>query len=154
MKKEDFLQQEIEHVLNNIGFIDQYKLLSYKNNNCDDLFKYENSEILLIAKKIGCNLKYSKSREFYIVEKESGIDFNFGFSIRFNSFDFGMYIKSDKSKIETSAPWDFIVKLMTEDKVDFPRVAFRNYKDIEEVLRGFFAIYDSIKKETINQLNK
>jgi hypothetical protein len=150
MNKEDFLQPPIEQVFIEIDFINKYKRLGDQFNVRDENFKMANTEVLKIAHELGYMLKYSKEKEFHFEEKLGDYRLKVGFTIRFNSFDFGLSITNHVKEIDSSAPWDFFVKLMTSDQVKVPRVCFRNYDDIKLILKDFFSLYNDIKVKLIN----
>lgn len=149
MRKEDFLQSQVEQILIEVDFINKYKAMGDRFGVRDESFKINTSEVLTIANELGFSLKYSKSKEFYLTENIEGHQFSTGFTIRFNSFDFGLSIKNEAKGISSAAPWDFLVKLMTEDTVKVNRVCFRNYTDIKFILKDFFSLYEEIKIKMI-----
>jgi len=145
MEKEDFLQFQVEQVLIEKDFINRYQLLADKFNTRDEGFKFDNNEILKIADSEGCSLKYSKSKEFHFEEKVGEYQFKYGFTIRFNSFELGLSIVNKKKGINSAAPWNFLVKLMTGGQLKVSRVSFRNYEDVRCIIRDVFSIYNDIK---------
>jgi hypothetical protein len=151
MNKEDFLQPQIEQALIEIDFVSKYKRLGDRFNVRDEDFKTDYTEVLKIANELGHSLKYSKEKEFYLEENLGDYKFKLGFTIRFNSFDFGLSITNHLKGINSSAPWDFFVKLMTSGQIKVPRVSFKNYDDIKLILTDFFSLYDEIKNELANK---
>ncbi len=146
MNKEDFLQAQVEQVLLKIDFIGQYKSISNSYKERDESFVFENDKIIEIASHIGYPIKYSKAREFHLQEESNGFVFKFGFTIRFNSFDFGLSITNKNRGIQTSAPWGFLVQLISDSREKVSKVAFKNYAEIEGILSQAFKIYEDIKK--------
>jgi hypothetical protein len=146
LNKEDFLQAQVEQVLLKMDFISQYKSISSSYKERDESFVFENDKIIEIASHIGYRIKYSKAKEFHLQEESSGFVFKFGFTIRFNSFDFGISITNEDKGIQTSAPWGFLVQLISDGREKVSKVAFKNYADIEGILRQAFKIYEDIKK--------
>ncbi|RED94073.1 hypothetical protein [Marinoscillum furvescens] len=146
MNKEDFLQGEIEQILKDIDFISRYDNMSNRYNKRDESFNCQNDSVLQIAKKIGHPINYSKSKEFYLEEDLSGFKLKFGFTIRFNSFDFGLSVIHEGRDIKSSAPWGFLVQLMTEGEKKVSKAMFKGYDDIESILQEAFSIYDDFKK--------
>lgn len=146
MNKEDFLQSEVEHVLLKIDFINQYKSISSSYRERDESFVFANDKIIEIANDIGYPIKYSKAKEFHLREESSGFVFKFGFTIRFNSFDFGLSITNENRGIQTSAPWGFLVQLLSDGGEKVSKAAFKNYADIEGILKHAFKVYEDIKK--------
>jgi hypothetical protein len=151
MTKEDFLQPQMEQAFIEIDFVNKYKRLGDRFNLRDEDFKMDNTEVLKIAYELGYLLKYSKEKEFHLEEKLGDYRFKVGFTIRFNSFDFGLSIINDVKGIDSSAPLDFFVKLMTSGQVKVPRVCFKNYDDIKLILSDFFSLYKDIKTKLANQ---
>lgn len=149
MNKEDFLQEEIEQILRHIDFVSRYDGMSNKYNERDESFKFQNEDVLQVAKGMGHPMKYSKSKEFYLEEVLSGYKLNFGFTIRFNSFDFGLSVIHDERDIRSSAPWGFLVQLMSNGQKKVSKAMFRNINDIGSILKEAFSIYEDFKKELL-----
>jgi hypothetical protein len=148
MNKRDFLQEPVENCLLQINFIERFRGLSNKFQIRDESFHIENEKIMSICKEFGFLIKYSKAKEFYITDKLNDFEFTFGFSIRFNSFDFGMSAKSENKNIFSSAPWHFFADLIDENN-KINRLQFRSYSDLETILKDAFNIYKDFKAELI-----
>ncbi len=148
MNKEDFLQKPVEDCLDKIGFIKRFKQLSEVFNITDDVFEMEIDVVLQICKDLGLLIKYSKSKGFYVNEHIFDYDFTFGFTVKFNSFDFGLSVKNKDRNIFSAAPWHFLIDLMIENN-NIRRVNFRNYEDLKNILKVSFEIYDDFKKELV-----
>lgn len=154
MNKNDFLQPVIEDILNKIDFIKKYELISNTYSSRNENFLYSNEEILKIAHDIGWKLKYSKTKEFYSIEKEENFSLKLGFTIRYHSIEIGCSINNEPLKINSSAPWNFWVDLMTDGKKKIKKPMFSGYGDIRNILTGVFSIYKDFKKEVINILEE
>jgi hypothetical protein len=122
-----------------IGFVNKYKRLGDRFNVGDENFKMDNKEVLNIANELGYSLKYSKGKEFHSEETSGDYRFKAGFTVGFNSFDFGLSITNEVKGLNSSAPCDFFIKLMTIGQVKVSRICFKNYDDIKLILSdGFF----------------
>lgn len=146
MNKEDFLQEEIEQILESIDFISRYDNMSKKYNERDESFKFQNDKLLQIAENIGHPINYSKTKEFSSEEDLLGFKLKFGFTVRFHSLDFGLSVIHEGRAIKSSAPWGFLVQLMTGGKKKVSKVMFKDYDDIAGILQEAFSIYEDIKK--------
>lgn len=146
MNKEDFLQKEVETALNNIDFIPRYKAIAEQYSKRDESFKFQNQEIIQIAEEMGVAIKYSKTKEFYYEETNSGFTFKIGFTIRFNSFDFGLSIINNDKMIKSSSPWGFLVQLMSDGTDKASKIMFCDLDEVKEILKAVFNIYADLKK--------
>ncbi len=149
MKKEDFLQKEVEIALNKINFINRLESISTNFNTRDENFKIDNEQILKICSDLGITCKYSKGKDFYYNEIVSGFKFGIGFSVRYQSFDFGISIKNETLKIDSSAPLDLWVNLISNGEKETSRIKFENYYDVKEILNKIFNIYLDLKNELL-----
>lgn len=149
MKKNDFLQPMIENVLINIDFINRYEFLALTYSNRDEVFHFSKNDVLNIAHSIGCQLKYSKSREFYLCEKKGNFSFEFGFTLRYHSLELGCSVKNEYLQIHSAAPWGFWVDLMTNNKKNVFHPKFSNYEELKEILKVAFEIYEDFKREVV-----
>lgn len=150
MNKKDFLQEEVEKALNDIDFISRYKAIAEQYNRRDESFAFQNQQIIQIAEEIGFSIKHSKAKGFYYEEVDSGYTFKIGFTIRFNSFDFGFSIINDSKKIKSSSPWGFLVQLMSNGTDKVSKVMFRDLNEVRMILKAVFDIYDDLKKAVLN----
>ncbi len=150
MEKQDFLQAPVEQTLDNIGFIDQYEIMSNQFNERDERFDFDNEKIIEYTNELGLPLKYSKSKEFFSEEVIDAFTFKFGFTIRFNSFEFGLSIINESIGVKTSAPWHLLIQLMTNWGKQGGVVAFRNYDDLEGILTHFVRICQDIKTDLLS----
>jgi hypothetical protein len=151
MNKDDFLQPIVEHILNDIDFINRYETLSNKYSSRDETFLISNEEILKIAHNFGCRLKYSKVKEFHVVEKQEKWLFGFGFTLRYNSLEIGCSVKNEVLSINSSAPWGFWVGLMTNNEKKIRKPMFSNYEDLIGILKESFVIFEDFKNELLKQ---
>lgn len=149
MNKENFLHPKIEEVLVKIDFINKYDSLAQKHTQREENFIINNQKVLDVCHLFDRKFKYSKAKEFYMDERIGNFKFTFSFFIRFQSFDFGLSIHNKYLGIDSSAPFDFWVKLMTYDTKKINRIMFKNYEDIQEILKGIIDIYNDIKNEVI-----
>ena len=153
MNKLDFIQPKVENVLYQIDFIKRLEAISLKFSSRDEKFQVESKVVIEICNELKLKFKYSKAKEYYLKEKVGDFDLEFGFSIRYQSFDFGITIKNPSLGINSSAPWDFFISLLTSDEKKIGRIKFRNYDDIREILINIFDIYNEIKKEFSKKAN-
>jgi hypothetical protein len=150
--KEDIIQPSIKFILNKINFINRYKSISDSHTVDDDKFRFSTENVIAIVQELGFNIRYSKSREFYLKEKYNDFTFGFGFTIRYNVIELGCSVKNEKINIWSEAPWGYFVKLMTEpNPITIFKPCFRNYEDLREILKEAFSIYEDFKREVIKE---
>jgi len=162
----DLITPEEKKALEKIDFINKYKSLCSKYNNCDDSFEtYEVAEVVEIIKNFGYDkVKYYKSENFFKVDeiiKKDLYEISFNISLKYGLCEF---IWGD--------PWDRLVELLiapcgvtpasgewecrhcTEctfrmDSQDDNMVAFRSYDELREILGVAFEMYEDYKREMI-----
>ncbi|WP_258097630.1 hypothetical protein [Marinoscillum pacificum] len=149
MEKQDFIQTQVEQALNRIGFIDHYEAMSNQFHERNESFIYDLERVVEYTRTLGLPLKYTKSKEFFSEEVIGAFTFKFGFTIRFNSFEFGLSIINESIGIQTSAPWHLLIQLMTDWGKQGGVVAFKDYEDINGILTHFVRICQSIKVELL-----
>jgi len=152
MKKEDFIQEDIELLLKDIDFITKYELISQKFRKSDESYKISNNEILDIAREIGFAVSYSKEKEFHLEEVHGNYQLKIGFTVRFNSIEIGFSIANEAKQIRTSAPWGLIVKLMTNGTQKIGKPKFENLTNLRGILEGVLSIYNDIKSGLIKNV--
>lgn len=151
MDKNDFIQPVIENILNKTDFIKRYEIISNNYSSKNEDFLYSNDEILRIAQNIEWKLKYSKVKEFYSNEKMGNFSLKLGFTIRYHSLQIGFSISNESLQINSSAPWNFLVDLMTNGEKKIKKPMFSCYEDIQGILVEVFSIYEDFKKEIIKE---
>ena len=89
-------------------------------------------------------------QEFFSEEVIGAFTFKLGFTIRFNSFEFGLSIINESIGKKSSAPWHLLIQLMTNWEKQGGVVAFRNYEDLEGILNHFVNICQNIKSDLLS----
>lgn len=154
MNKENIIQPIVEDAFNAVDFIIRYKAISDKFILRKGDFAYTIDNILNIAKQLGIPLKYSESKKFHIREKIDNLDLNWGFSIRFNSFELGFSVKDISLNIFSAAPWGFLSTLLSNnDFNNIPNPKFSSYDDIENIIDEAYSIHKDFKLELLKQMN-
>jgi hypothetical protein len=152
MKKEDFLQPDIEKILNSIEFVQRVRNLIEKYKPNGEKFTYDNNEVLSVAHALNAPFKYSKVKEFYIEEEAGDVYFTFGFTIRYDMIDFGMSIKNQKLGIFSGAPWLYFVSLINPS-LKLTKPAFNSYPELSDILKEAFQIYSDFKHAVVELYN-
>lgn len=141
----------------NIDFVDRYEVLS-KDFQFDDRLNYSNDEVLSLINSLGYKPKYVKSDDFFKIEvKHSGIKFYLNICLKFSNVELIIGATDVvKKKNITGSVFGRLYKLIKlaegvdlEENVKKPK--FRNYQDLEIILKEAFSIYEDFKKELMRQ---
>jgi hypothetical protein len=150
-------ENQIE-IYKNINFYNRYKSISNSNQFENTFENFSKEEVLNIIKKIGYIAKYYKKGNFFeIKEVIKEVKFYFNINLKYglveliigatnvktNSFIMGGVFGHISDEIKQSQ------KTNNEEKIYLP--SFRNYDDLELILKDAFSIYEDFKNEIVNQ---
>lgn len=149
MKKEDFIQPPVELALRRINFVDRFCLIANQHNVRNEEFTFETNDVIMICNELGYNFKYSKQRQFYFQEVCDDFRFNLGFTIKYQSIEFGIAIINEKSSINSASTFDFFIDLISDGEIKCGRLMFQNLKELKEILKEGFLLFEDIKDELL-----
>lgn len=147
-------------LLNKIKFDVRYKELSKKNQFELTFENYSNEEIIKIIDNLGYKSKYYKSGNFFkIEEKISDVLFYLNISLKYGLTEFII----GGTKITTKQfiyggtfgnifkDMNYFIDKVENDTVSKP--SFRNYDDLQIILKEALSIYEDFKYEFLKQDN-
>jgi len=136
----------------NIDFINRYLMLS--KNYCFDLHEsfenYSNEKVIEIINELGYQVKLKKCDNYFnIVEFYLPFKFQFNIVLRYGIVELIWGIWENKlPNLQLSGPWGVIAdNLGYEHPIRKP--IFRNYKDLQEILKEAFSIFEDFKREVL-----
>lgn len=149
------LDNKLRIVLDNIDFVNRYRLLS-NNFRFDSPYfsNYSNEKVIEIMNDLGHKAKHIKSENFFkIVEKKSDFQLQFNLSLKNGMVEliWGVWYK-EQVLDDVCGPWGLITQLFNknnDERIKLP--TFRNYEDLETILKEAFSIYEDFKAELIRQ---
>ena len=144
-------------VYKNIDFVNRYENLS-NNFQFEDRLDYVNDEVLKLIAKIGNKAKYVKSDNFFKIEdKINGVKFYLHICLKYSNAELIIgAIDIAQDNFITGTVFGRLYKLIKysegvdlEANIRDPK--FRNYEDLEQILKEAFSIYEDFKTELIKQ---
>ncbi len=153
MKKEDLLQKEVEQLLIDINFIDQYQKLSDTYPRYADHFDYRAQDILEVGEQMGIHLKRYEVHEFFADYEELGeFQFRIGLNAKYCIAEFHLWIVNEKRGINSGGSYGLLVQLLTDWRVRVKNPGFENTSELRNLLKDGFQLYDDIKKAVVERL--
>jgi len=145
---------KIRQILENVKFEDSYRNISEKYSvDRDETFENHSYEkVLLILKSLDYNFKYNKRERFYELNQSiNDYEFTFNISLKYGLVEFIWALRKNKELITLGGPWAFIIRLLNHGKkTDIKKPSFKNYDDLESILKESLSIYEEFKSEVIS----
>lgn len=140
-----------------INFTKRYEVLSNKFQ-FEERLQYTNETVLKMIKDFGYTVKYINNNNFFKVEeREHGVKFYFHICLKYSNTELitgATDIKTDQ--FLTGSVFGRLYKLIKhaegvdlEENLKMPK--FRNYEDLQEILKEAFGIYEDFKKALIEE---
>lgn len=141
-----------KNILKRINFVDRYIDISRKFHfDLKDGFdQFSNDEVLRVINQLGYQAKYLKGDNFFkITETINPFKFHFNIVLKGGIVEFiwGVW-KGDTPELELSGPWGVVADNIGHES-PIRKPLFRNYEDLQEVLREAFSIYEDFKRELL-----
>jgi hypothetical protein len=144
-------------VYKNIDFVKRYESLS-KSFQYEDRLEYANDEVLNLITKLGHKAKYVKSDNFFKVEeKVNGIKFYLNICLKYSNAELIIGATDiTKNQFITGDVFHGLhsdIKYAEGIELDgfVKKPKFRNYEDLEAILKEAFSIYEDFKAELLKQ---
>ncbi|MBA4538330.1 hypothetical protein H1Z61_14600 [Bacillus aquiflavi] len=152
------MKPEIKATLKKIEFIDRYKEMSNRfNGNPDDSFEnYEIEKVIEIINTLGYDASFDKKENFI---KVGVVDNSPNYMIWFNIIlEYGMtefiWVVYHNNEVRLGSPWSVYSRLLIDPSERILEPVFRNYIELEEILKEAFLMYEDFKCELINLYNE
>ena len=142
-------------IYKSIDFIKRYEALS-KNFQFGDRLDYSNDKVLSLIAKLGYKVKYIKNNNFFkIEEKINGYKFYLNICLKYSNVELIVgATEIEKDQFITGSVFGGLYKDMKyaegidlEENIRDPK--FRNYEDLEIILKEAFNIYEDFKNELL-----
>ena len=147
-------KKELE-IFEKINLYERHSNISNQYRFEETFENYSNDEVIKIVKELGYTAKYRKKENFFqIIETINEMRFYFHFSLKYGLVEIimGMMDKNKKNIIGGLVPniCKKIEIVKNEEKEGYIKKArFRNYKDLKNILREYFLIYEDLKTEVL-----
>ena len=141
----------------NIDFVNRYEVLS-ADFQFEDRLNYSNNEVLILIAGLGYKSKYVKSNDFFKIEEtNNGIKFYLNICLKYSNVELIIgATEIAKDYLITGSVFGRLYKLIkfaegfnVEENIKKPK--FRNYEDLEIILKEAFSIYEDFKLEFYKQ---
>ena len=145
------LNSKLKPVLQNIHFCERYKLLSEENQFSNNDKGLDSEIVLNLIKDLGYQAKFNKNESFYkVTQKQNEYKFQFNISLRHGNVELIWDVLETNVRLNIGGPWGVVYKSVSnkEERPLMPK--FRNYADLEAILKEAFSIYEDFKKELLN----
>ena len=147
-------KKELE-IFEKINLYERHSNISNQYRYEDKLKDYSNDKTIEIVKELGYTAKYRKKENFFqIIETINEMRFYFHFSLKYGLVEIimGMMDKNKKNIIGGLVP-NICKKIEIvkneEKKGDIKKARFRNYEDLQNIIREYFLIYEDLKTEVL-----
>ena len=155
------MKPEIKVVLDKIGFVDRYKKMSeYFRGNPNDLNDrledYDVKKVIEMFNSFGYEATFDKKEKFF---KLGVIDNSPYYMIWFNIIlEYGMtefiWVVYRNNEVQLGSPWSVYSRLLIDQKARIKKPVYRDYKELEQILKEAFLMYEDFKRELINLYNQ
>lgn len=138
-----------------ISFVERYEKLS-ANFQYEERLDYSNEEVLDLIQNIGYKVKYIKKNNFFqLIEKKNHIKFYLHICLKYSNVE--LIIGATNTITEqfiTGSVFSGLhqdIKYFEGTNLDnlLKKPKFRNYQDLEEILKEAFSIYEDFKNEVL-----
>ena len=148
-------KKELE-IFEKINLYERHSNISNQYRFEETFENYSNDEVIKIVKELGYTAKYRKKENFFqIIETTNKLKFYFHFSLKYGLVEVIMYWECINNKDKWGGgTFAGICKKIeiakNEEKEGYIKKArFRNYKDLKNILREYFLIYEDLKTEVL-----
>ena len=155
------MKSEIKLVLEKIDFVNKYKKMSERfkgnpNDLNDRLDEYDVEKVIEIFNSFGYQATFDKKEKFF---KLGVVDNSPKYMIWFNIIlENGMtefiWVVYHNNEVRLGSPWSVYSRLLINSKERIKKPIYRSYKELEEVLKEAFYMYEDFKRELLNIYNQ
>lgn len=148
------LNEKLKNILLDINFEQSYKLISEKNLLIDgenSFENYSNNEVLSIFKSLGYLPKFKKRENFFEnKERLENYEFIFNISLKYGLVELIWALKKDNELLDLGGPWSVIIRLLNDGvRTKIKKPSFKNYKDLESILKDSLSLYEDFKSAVL-----
>lgn len=137
-------KSEIYEVLREMDIVERYlKLAENHQFPIKELFKkYDNHKVVELIEALGYNAKYVKSENYFKVSFEDymGIRFQLNLVLKSGIVDI-VFCVWWNDEVLTGVPMSLLVKQMSATELETKKPLFRNYDEMNEILKEAFELY-------------
>lgn len=152
------LDNKLRLIYNNINYYTIAEQLSEQYRFEDRLENYSVEVVVEIIQSYGYQVKFMKKESFFkILEKCENYVFYFHLSLKYGLVEVIFGVTDKDKKHLAGGAISTITKLMEIDRgiekdgyMKYP--SFRDYADLNDILRSYFRLYENFKQEVLKTL--
>ncbi|WP_152657716.1 hypothetical protein [Oceanobacillus sp. CFH 90083] len=151
------LKPEIKQALNDIGFVKKYEEISSKYNSKkvkleDRLIYLDIDTVIDMIEDLGYSVSIDKKEKFLKIEEEIEERLTFGvyIIIKGGTTELTWVVKRD-GELRLGDPWSIYSRLLIDPKYIIRLPAFRDYDELEGILKVSFEMYEEFKAILIKE---
>ena len=151
------LKPEIKQALTKMNFINKFEELSKKYSPEkvsmeDRLLDLDIAAVMKIIENLGYSVSFNKSEKFVRVEEVIQKDLVFGVNIMFPNgrADFIWEVRHNE-EVRLGSPWTVYSRLLIDSNYRIQMPAFRDYNELEALLKESFEMYEEFKAILIKE---
>ena len=149
---------EVKKIFENIDFVNRYQKICEKHNDFDKRMRSSTKQLQKeVLDKFGYKNKYISNGSFYQIKEEyDEFSFQLHFVLKGGIVETLLFSKKNNKTIEPQGRIDFFPEDLD---IPFERLKcgalpkYSSEKELEEILKEIFGIYEDLKKEFVKQYN-
>jgi len=149
-------QSEIYEVLREMNIVERYLSLvqSHRIPIKESFEKYDNQRVIEIIETLGYHVKYVKSENFFKIPFDACMEarFQLNLILKYGIVDI-VFCTWWKDEVLTGVPMSLLVKRVSEDEIETKKPLFRNYDELNEILREVFVLYEDYYSRVKSKLS-
>ncbi|KAA0966410.1 hypothetical protein FQ087_09320 [Sporosarcina sp. ANT_H38] len=155
------MKPEIKTVLEKIEFVDRYKVLSEQfrgnpNDINDRLEDYDIEMVNEIFKDLGYDVAFDSKEKFFkvgVVDNSPNYMIWFNIILEYGMTDF-IWVVYHNNEVRLGSPWSVYSRLLIDPRERIKKPVYQSYRELAEILKEAFLMYDDLKGELINLYNE
>ncbi|WHY79966.1 hypothetical protein QNH20_12835 [Neobacillus sp. WH10] len=155
------MKPEIKLALEKIDFVNKYKKMSERfrgnpNDLNDRLDEYDVEKVIEIFNSFGYQATFDKKEKFFklgVVDNSPNNMIWFNIILENGMTEF-IWVVYHNNEVRLGSPWSVYSRLLINPKERIKKPIFRSYKELEEVLKEAFYMYEDFKRELLNIYNQ
>ena len=145
----------LKNIFENINFVNRYQSICEEHNDFDNRMRDSTKQLQKDAlSKFNYNYKYISNGSFYKIKDEfNNLLFNLHLVLKGGSVESLLYIYENENTLKAKGRFDFIPEKLDipYDRLKYGLPKYSSEKELEEILKGLFSIYEDLKKEFVKQ---
>jgi hypothetical protein len=147
---------DLKKIFEDINFVKRYQSICEKNNDFDNRMRDSTKQLQKeVLDKFEYKYKYVSNGSFYQIKDEcDNLLFNLHLVLKGGQVESLLYIYKNEQTLNAKGRFDFIPEKLgiPYDRLKYGLPKYASERELEEILKEIFSIYEDLKKEFIKQL--